>query len=149
MDNQATNSKRDDVMRVLVKMTPLILVTILAACSDTPGAGTLEQLLQQQFEQQHPGLVEIEHLEKLNGWADSDTRYTAEVSYQISFNKSFKAYMDEQTQKPGNPLEKMASGMAVGMLKLQYGDFNAGDVYQVKQQSLQLRQTEKGWVLAD
>lgn len=136
-------------MRVLVKLALLAIVSLLAACSDTPGAGKLEQLLQQQFEQQHPGLVEIEHLEKRNGWADSDTRYTAEVSYQISFNKSFQAYMDEQTQKPGNPLEKMASGMAVGMLKLQYGDFNAGDVYQVKQQSLQLRQTEKGWVLAD
>lgn len=136
-------------MRVLVKLALLAFVPLMAACSDTPGAGKLEQLLQQQFEQQHPGLVEIEHVEKLNGWADSDTRYTAEVSYQISFNKSFKAYMDEQTQKPGNPLEKMASGMAVGMLKLQYGDFNAGDVYQVKQQNLQLRQTEKGWALAD
>ena len=136
-------------MRVLMKMTPLILVMLLAACSDTPGERKLEQLLQQQFEQQHPGLVDIEQLEKLNGWADSDTHYTAEVSYQISFNKSFKAYMDEQTQKPGNPLEKMASGIAVGLLKLQYGDFNAGDVYQVKQQNLQLRQTEKGWALAD
>lgn len=136
-------------MRVLMKLALLAFVSLLAACSDTPGERKLEQLLQQQFEQQHPGLVEIEHVEKLNGWADSDTRYTAEVSYQISFNKSFKAYMDEQTQKPGNPLEKMASGMAVGMLKLQYGDFNAGDVYQVKQQSLQLRQTEKGWALAD
>ena len=136
-------------MRVLMKLALLAFVSLLAACSDTPGERKLEQLLQQQFEQQHPGLVEIEHLEKRNGWADSDTRYTAEVSYQISFNKSFKAYMDEQTQKPGNPLEKMASGMAVGILKLQYGDFNAGDVYQVKQQTLQLRQTEKGWALAD
>jgi hypothetical protein len=136
-------------MRVLVKLALLVLVPLLAACSDTPGERKLEQLLQQQFEQQHPGLVEIEQLEKLNGWADSDTRYTAEVSYQISFKKSFKTYMDEQTQKPGNPLEKMASGMAVGVLKLQYGDFNAGDVYQVKQQNLQLRQTEKGWALAD
>ncbi|GAB58072.1 hypothetical protein [Rheinheimera nanhaiensis] len=136
-------------MRVLVKLALLALFPLLAACSDTPGERKLEQLLQQQFEQQHPGLVEIEQLEKLNGWTDSDTRYTAEVSYQISFNKSFKAYMDEQTQKPGNPLEKMASGMAVGLLKLQYGDFNAGDVYQVKQQNLQLRQTEKGWALAD
>ena len=78
-------------MRVLMKMTPLILVMLLAACSDTPGERKLEQLLQQQFEQQHPGLVDIEQLEKLNGWADSDTHYTAEVSYQISFNKSFKA----------------------------------------------------------
>ncbi len=136
-------------MRILVKLALLALFPLLAACSDTPGERKLEQLLQQQFEQQHPGLVEIEQLEKLNGWADSDTRYTAEVSYKISFNKSFKAYMDEQTQKPGNPLEKMASGMAVGLLKLQYGDFNAGDVYQVKQQNLQLRQTEKGWALAD
>ena len=57
--------------------------------------------------------------------------------------------MDQQTAKPGNPLEKMATGMSAGLLKLQYGDFNAGDVYEVKQQKLTLRSSENGWRIAD
>ena len=136
-------------MSMLKSLIVLLLAASLVACSDTPGERKLQQLLQQQFEQQYQGLIEVEQLKKLNGWADGDSRYSAEVIYTITFAKSFKMYMDEQTARPGNPLEKMANGMSAGLLKLQYGNFNAGDQYQVKQQQLNLRMTENGWALAD
>lgn len=134
------------MLRLLV--VALIAFTV-AACSDKPGNAGLEQLLQQQFDAKYDGLIDISEVKKLNGWSDSDSLYTAEVSYNVEFKQSFKEYMDKQTAKPGNPLEKMASGMAAGMLKLQYGDFKAGEQYQVKQQTLTLRKTDNGWVLAD
>jgi hypothetical protein len=136
-------------MSILKLFTVLGVVTALLACSDTPSNSKLQQVMQQQYDQQYQGLIEVEQLKKLNGWADGDSVYSAEVSYTISFNKSFKTYMDEQTAKPGNPLEKMAKGMSAGLLKLQYGDFNAGDEYQVQQQRITLKMTENGWVLAD
>lgn len=134
------------MLRLLVVTLVMFTVT---ACSDKPGDTRLKQLLQQQFDAKYEGLVDISEVKKINGWSDNDSHYTAEVSYTIEFKQSFKAYMDKQTAKPGNPLEKMASGMAAGMLKLQYGDFSTGDEYQVKQQTLTLRKTENGWVLTD
>ncbi|MDP5142993.1 hypothetical protein ORJ00_09580 [Rheinheimera baltica] len=125
----------------------IVLAISLTACSDTPSESKLEQLLQQQFDSQYDALINIEHLKKINGWQESEYQYVAEVSYTIKFQTSFKAYMDEQTAKPGNPLEKMAKGISAGMLKLQYGDFKAGDEYQVKQQTLSLRNAENGWLL--
>ena len=136
-------------MRFFTLLAPLLVVFLLSACSDTPGERKLQQLLQQQFDQQYQGLADIEQLKKLNGWADNDNEYTAEVTYNIAFKQSFKDYMDQQTSRPGNPLEKMASGMSAGLLKLQYGDFKAGDSYQVKQQTLTLRMTENGWALSN
>jgi hypothetical protein len=136
-----------------MKLSRILAFTLfaltLAACSDVPGEAKIEQLLQQQVNNKYANLIEIDDVKKLNGWADSEQQYTVEVAYNIVFSKSFKAYMDEQTAKPGNPLEKMATGMSAGMLKLQYGDFKAGDEYQVKQQTLTLRKTENGWALAD
>lgn len=134
------------MLRLLVVALMMFTVT---ACSDKPGDTRLGQLLQQQFDAKYEGLIDISEVKKLNGWSDNDSHYTAEVSYTIEFKQSFKAYMDKQTAKPGNPLEKMASGMAAGMLKLQYGDFKAGEQYQVKQQTLTLRKTDNGWMLAD
>lgn len=127
----------------------VLLTTLLSGCSDTPGEGKLEQLVQQQFDSQYQDLIDVQALQKLNGWSDSDNQYTVEVSYNIEFKQSFKVYMEQQTAKPGNPLEKMASGMSAGILKLQYGDFNAGDVYEVKQQKLTLHSSENGWRIAD
>ncbi|HEX5792467.1 MAG TPA: hypothetical protein VFY01_04275 [Rheinheimera sp.] len=136
-------------MTMIRILTAALLAMIVTACSDTPGEAKLAQLLQQRFDAQYDELIDVAAVKKINGWSDNDSHYTAEVSYTIEFKQSFKAYMDKQTAKPGNPLEKMASGMAAGMLKLQYGDFNTGDEYQVKQQTLTLRKTENGWVLTD
>lgn len=136
-------------MRVLVKLIVIVLIGLLAACSDTPSERQLQTLLQQQFDSRYDGLVTIDNTTKLNGWQEEKPFYTAEVSYQITFNKSFKDYMDEQTALPGNPLEKMSKGMSVGMLKLQFGSFKANDVYQVKEQILKLRDTENGWIITE
>jgi len=131
-----------------IRMVAILLITAgLLACTDTPSQSKLEQLLQQQFDQQHDGLITVDKLKKLNGWSERDKHYSVEVSYNIVFNTSFKAYVDQQTAKPGNPLEKMAKGISAGMLKLQYGDFKAGDEYQVTQQTLSLLNAENGWLL--
>jgi hypothetical protein len=127
----------------------VLFALVIAACSDVPGETKLGRILQQQYDAKYDGLIEVNQVTKQNGWSESEHHYAAEVSYTIAFKKSFKAYMDEQTDKPGNPLEKMASGMAAGMLKLQYGDFKAGDKYQVKQQTLTLRMTENGWAVVE
>jgi len=136
-------------MKITLQFMLIIAAFMLSACSDTPGEAKLENMLQQQFDSKYQGLVEIEQLTKLNGWSEHKDNYMAEVSYTIAFKKSFKSFMDEQTAKPGNPLEKMATGIAAGMLKLQYGDFKAGDEYQVEQQTITLRMTENGWAIAD
>ncbi|SEH79551.1 hypothetical protein SAMN05660691_01481 [Rheinheimera pacifica] len=136
-------------MKIISSLTAILLAVALTACSDTPGETKLKQLLQQQYDARYAGLMDINDVKKLNGWSDSDKHYTAEVAYNIAFKKSFAAFMNEQTEQPGNPLEKMVTGMSAGMLKLQYGDFKAGDKYQVKQQTLTLRMTENGWMLTN
>ena len=125
----------------------LIPVLFIVACSDVPSERKIAQLLQQQADDTYEDLITIDDVNKLNGWAENEQQYTVEVTYTVNFQKSFKDYVDEQTDKPGNPLEKVASGIAAGVLKLQYGDFKAGDQYKVKQQALTLRKTEQGWAL--
>lgn len=137
------------MMGISVKFVVMVLLVLLAACSDVPGERQLQQLLQQEYDSRYKGLVEIENIRKINGWHEEKQLYTAEMSYQITFKKSFKEYMDAQTALPGNPLEKMAKGMSVGMLKLQFGNFKADDSYQVQEQIIQLRKTEQGWAIID
>lgn len=127
----------------------IVLSLVTSACSDVPSERKITQLLQQQADSTYENLISIDDVNKLNGWADNEHQYMVEITYTVNFKKSFKDYVDEQTDKPGNPLEKVASGIAAGVLKLQYGDFKAGDQYKVKQQALVLRKTEQGWALAD
>ena len=127
----------------------IVLSLVISACSDVPGERKITQLLQQQADETYENLMTIDDVSKLNGWTDNEHQYTVEITYSVNFNKSFKDYVDEQTDKPGNPLEKVATGIAAGVLKLQYGDFKAGDQYKVKQQALVLRKTEQGWALAE
>ena len=136
-------------MKYFTLALAIMLCSLLSACSDTPSARNIESMLEQQLNSQYSELFDIEQLEKLNGWQDDEQHYTAEVSYTLKFNKSFSAYMNEQTDKPGNALEKVTAGIAAGMLKLQYGDFKEGETYQVKSQKLSFRMTEKGWALSD
>lgn len=134
-------------MKIISILTTILLAVALTACSDTPGDTKLKQLIQQQYDARYDDLVEVNEFKKLNGWSDNESHYSAEVAYNITFKKSFKTFMEEKTDQPGNPLEKMVTGMSAGILKLQYGDFKAGDEYQVQQQTLTLRKTENGWML--
>lgn len=134
-------------MKYLAAFMAAAMLLLLTACSDAPGEAKLQTLLQQQVDALYDELIDIDDVTKLNGWQENDQQYTVEVSYTIRFKKSFAAYLDEQTAKPGNPLEKLTYGMAVGVLKLQYGDFNAGDEYNVKKELLNLRMSENGWIL--
>lgn len=134
-------------MKLIHLLTAVILTLSVAACSDKPTEAKLENILQQQVDERYNGLISVDDVKKLNGWQDNDKHYAAEVSYTITFKQSFKDYIDAQTTKPGNPLEKMANGMSAGMLKLQYGDFKAGDHYQVAKEIITLRKSENGWIL--
>lgn len=134
-------------MKLIPLLSAAILALALAACSDKPNDAKLEKILQQQVDSRYNGLISIDDVKKLNGWQDNDNHYAAEVSYTITFKQSFKSYMEEQTAKPGNPIEKMANGMSAGMLKLQYGDFKAGDEYPVAKEIITLRKSENGWIV--
>ncbi|MGI5309649.1 hypothetical protein [Rheinheimera sp. WS51] len=127
----------------------LMAATLLVACSDIPSERHIEQALQKQYNDLYPSLIDIQDVKKLNGWSDNDNHYAAEVSYTLEFNKSYQQYLEEKTDQPGNPLEKITSGISVGLLKLQYGDFKKKDQYQIKDETLTFRMTENGWVLVD
>ncbi|CAM3831323.1 hypothetical protein [Rheinheimera salexigens] len=127
----------------------LIAATLLVACSDVPSQRNIEQALQQQYSHLYPDLIEVEDVKKINGWSDNEQHYAAEVSYSLEFKKSYKQYIEEKTDQPGNPLEKVTAGITAGLLKLQYGDFKKNDQYKVKQETLTFRMTENGWALVE
>lgn len=138
-----TSSLRVFVLPVVL----IVVVALLAGCSRTPGEGKIAELIERDLQAEHPGLMVVEDLEKHNGWSDNDQHYAAEVSYTLKFEQSFSAYVDHLTNQPGNPVEKVSVAMSAGMLKLQYGNFNAGDKYRVKQHTVTFRQTDNGWAL--
>jgi hypothetical protein len=129
---------------------PLFVATLmLVACSDVPSERNIKHALQKQYSDLYPDLIAVEDVQKINGWSDNEQHYAAEVAYTLEFKKSYKQYIEEKTDQPGNPLEKVTAGITAGLLKLQYGDFKQHDQYKIRQETLTFRMTENGWALVE
>jgi len=129
-------------------LTILGLSFFLLACSGKPSVSELEKLVAIELKANTPqAIYTIENFKKIDGMAQDAQHYSADVSYELVFNKSLQEIADAAGQAPGGPLDKLGTGMNLITLSLLYGDFKAGDRLP-RQQSLHLVKSENGWRLA-
>ena len=129
-------------------LTVLGLSLFLLACSGKPSTSELEKLVAVELKANTPqAIYSIENFKKLDGMAQDATHYSADVSYDLVFNKSLQDVATQAQQAPGGPLDKLDAGMNLVSLSLLYGDFKAGDRLP-RQQTLNLVKSENGWRLA-
>ena len=129
-------------------LTVLGLSLFLLACSGKPSTSELEKLVTVELKANTPqAIYSIENFKKLDGMAQDATHYSADVSYDLVFNKSLQDVATQAQQAPGGALDKLGAGMNLVSLSLLYGDFKAGDRLQ-RQQTLNLVKSENGWRLA-
>ena len=129
-------------------LTVLGLSLFLLACSGKPSTSELEKLVAVELKANTPqAIYSIENFKKLDGMAQDATHYSADVSYDLVFNKSLQDVATQAQQAPGGALDKLGAGMNLVSLSLLYGDFKAGDRLP-RQQTLNLVKSENGWRLA-
>lgn len=121
-------------------------VVLLAACTLKPSADEIRQLVEQRFQKAGFGeLFAIENFEKVNGYEPRDNVYVAEVEYDLVFRRGLRELEAELKQDAGDaPMAAFMNAMGLLALKMQYGNFKAGDRVHRKE-AIRLIRTEKGW----
>ena len=131
------------------KLAWLLLVLLLAGCSGSPGERTIQrQIAQELYKNGGDQIYRLAHFKKLSGYQKEDL-YIAEVEYDLIFKKGYEQAAEElKTESKGNPLGALGAGVGLFALKLQYGDFKAGEVLH-QQERVTLVKTDQGWMLED
>lgn len=120
----------------------------LVACSGKPSVSELEKLVAIELKANTPqAIFSIENFKKTDGLQQDAQHYSADVSYELVFNKSLQDIATQAQQAPGGAMDKLGAGMNLVSLTLLYGDFKVGDRLP-RQQTLLLVKSENGWRLA-
>jgi len=121
-------------------------LTLLVACTFRPSTAEIREQVEQRLQAQGFGdLFALENFEKVNGYAPRDNVYVAEVEYDLVFRRGLRELEAELKQHAGDaPMAAFMNAMGLLALKMQYGNFKAGDRVHRKE-AIRLIRTEKGW----
>lgn len=128
----------------------ILLCVILTACSGKPSERLIKQLVSDAILSDGGAeTYRITAFEKTNGLAKNEQTYIADVRYELTFKQSFEALSEQMIDTPSDsPFETIGSGFKLMTMRMQYGDFKAGDNI-TKEDRVQLIKTEQGWRLDD
>lgn len=127
-----------------------LAILLLAGCSGKPSRSQMEEQVVAHLTSGRGGeLFRIENFEKLNGIKKDDVTYVAEVRYDLVFKKGLK---EVERQLNGasqdSPLGALAAGFGAMALRLQYGEFEAGQRIP-KADKVTFLKTDNGWRLEE
>ena len=129
----------------------LFLILVLGACTSRPSDDDVRRAIEARLQKAGlSGILRIENLERLDGYALNDNVYVVEVKYDLVFTRSFRELEREAgAASKDAPLSAFLDTMSLIALQMQYGNFKAGDRV-TKEESLRFVRAEKGWrILAD
>jgi hypothetical protein len=109
-------------MRAFYLAPALLLLALLAACSDTPDDGVIRDALNQELKQAHLDTMEAQH----------------DLS---EYSKAVKR--DEER----DAMDRFAMVMALAAVRVEFGNFEEGDNFE-QERRLMLERTEEGWRVA-
>jgi len=122
----------------------LLLLLLLAGCSNKPDEQALRQQVTARLSQQYgDAIFEVVNFKKTNGFPRDDNTYIAEVEYDLRFKVGLEDASKALQPQSGNIF---AAGMQAAALGLTYGDFKAGDVRHRKERVRFVR-ADKGWLI--
>lgn len=101
------------------------------------------------FNQEFKGLFLADKVVKNNGYKKNDTNYVAELSVLATAQLSLEDYAKATLNDPDlSAMDKMASTMAIGMMKMTLPEFSAGDTVEFKRDYLFIK-TDNGWLIKE
>lgn len=127
-------------------ITVLLLALLLTACSKKPSQLEMQRQVETTLQDQGlDQLFTVEHFQKTNGFQKSDNVYIADVKYDLVFRKDFDEVLAELKQQASdNPVLVLTDGMSSMALRLQYGNFKAGQRI-TREEKITFINTEQGW----
>jgi hypothetical protein len=127
----------------------IFFALLLTACTGKPSDSEIEeQVLASLVNVVSRDFLAVHSLKKLNGFEKDSSTYIAVVKFEAEFKKSFQEVSDALTSLPANPIEAMQLALGVKVLKMQYGNFAAGQKMEITREFTFIN-TDNGWVLAD
>ena len=140
-------------MRVLkISVLPLMLaMLVLSGCFGVsqPTDTQIEKMSGDFFNQEFKGLFLADKVIKNNGYKKNDTNYVAELSVMAKAQLSLEDYAKATLNDPDlSAMDKMASTMAIGMMKMTLPEFSAGDTVEFKRDYLFIK-TDNGWLIKE
>lgn len=136
-------------MRPLLTSLLVVSLFVLTGCSNKnqPSDSDISKMSTHFFNEQFTGLFTVTNMIKENGYKQNETHYVAEMNITARAERSFDEYARNLIKDPKlSALERMTSGMAIGLLKMTLPDFVAGDELKFKRDYLFIK-TDKGWLL--
>lgn len=132
------------------KISLFVLCLFLIACSGKPSDRQIEQLVaDRMLSDGGAETYTISDFEKTNGLLKNEQLYIADIRYQLTFKTSFEELSEQVINTPSeSPFETVGAGFKLMTMRMQYGDFKAGDAVTVEDR-VQLIKTEQGWRLDD
>ncbi|MFP1682494.1 hypothetical protein ACLD0W_08265 [Alloalcanivorax sp. C16-1] len=134
-------------MRALSLAGLLALLTLLAACSDTPDNGTVREALNQELRTAHlDELLEVTEVEIVNAYPqENEDQYTLDVLYTLEARQGLSDYSKAVKQDDSrNAVDRFAMVMALSAVRIEFGNFEAGDTFR-QERRLDLQRGENGW----
>lgn len=134
--------------------TPLIalmalLLASLSGClgNSQPSDNDIKSMATEFYNQEYKDLFIATEVIKKNGYKQNDTHYVAEMTITGTAKQSLADYVESiMNDKSMSSIEKIASSMTLGMMKLTLPAFEAGDELQFDKNYLFIK-TDNGWML--
>lgn len=134
-------------MRALSLAGLLALLTLLAACSDTPDTGTVREALNQELRAAHlDELLQVTEVEIVNAYPqENDDQYTLDVLYTLEARQGLSEYGKAvKEDEDRNAMDRFAMVMALSAVRIEFGNFEAGETFR-QERRLDLQRGEDGW----
>ena len=129
-------------------LTAIIFLFVLAGCSSKPSSGDIEdQVIKNLLRDGLGEIIAIENFEKINGYEKDSRTYTAEIEYDVVFIEGLEGIAKmASNEAQGSPLDAMQAGLVIVMLRMKFGNFDAGYRFR-KTENVTFVDSENGWVL--
>ncbi len=132
--------------RALPALFVLLLLTMLAGCSQPPGDKIIRQALNQELQRAHLGqLLEVKQIDKTQSHQQDSDNYFMEITYTLLAKQDLDAYTEQVKADPNRAtIDRFAMIMALAAVRQQFGDFHKGDTFK-QQRRILLRRDTHGW----
>lgn len=128
------------------------LMLLLTACGQQPAAREVGSLLQQQFNDAGlESLVSVRYLEIREREILSDRRQNLSIQYELEFLQDFDeavAALADDTDQRGLSLNTLEQGIAIGGLRIRFGEFKQGEML-FQRDEIEVVKVGEEWRLGD
>ncbi|TMW10688.1 hypothetical protein FGS76_18190 [Alloalcanivorax gelatiniphagus] len=125
----------------------LALMTLLAACSQSPDGDVVRDALNRELQDAHLNeLLEVTEVEVVKTYPQEDeNQYTLDVLYTLEARQGLSEYTRTIKQdEERNAMDRFAMIMALAAVRVEFGNFEAGDTFR-QERRLDLQRGEDGW----